>query len=196
MISVEFSCLGTCDHLSTFVNCWISDILFPMNVFKWIGCSDNQDNTIIVLWINRDNRRAAIKLQSRNGQSCNYTSSSTYACCKMYRQVLIYPEQLCLQRILWRDEPAYNISIYGLNTVTSGRVSAAFLAICGLYEMTNKINELSLNKVYYTEGVLCGWSPNSCGDISYIKTNITDIPNSLGLSLRKFISNCSKVVSL
>lgn len=48
---------------------------------------------------------------------------------KMYRQVLIDPQQRDLQLILWRDELTQPISIYKLNTVTYGTASAPFMSV-------------------------------------------------------------------
>ncbi|XP_036327135.1 uncharacterized protein LOC118739731 [Rhagoletis pomonella] len=47
---------------------------------------------------------------------------------KMYRQVLIYPDDRSYQRILWRDDESKQIQEYNLRTVTYGTACAAFLA--------------------------------------------------------------------
>lgn len=44
---------------------------------------------------------------------------------KMYRQVLIKPEDRCLQLILWRINPIEKISTYCLGIVTYGTVDDA-----------------------------------------------------------------------
>lgn len=48
---------------------------------------------------------------------------------KMYRQVLINPDQRSLQRILWRFKINDPIEVYELNTVTYGTAAGSFLAI-------------------------------------------------------------------
>jgi hypothetical protein len=47
---------------------------------------------------------------------------------KMYRQILIHPQDRDLQRILWRHSPEEPIQEYQLNTVTYGTSAAPFLA--------------------------------------------------------------------
>lgn len=47
---------------------------------------------------------------------------------KMYRQILIQPEQRHLQMILWREQESMPIKIFKLNTVTYGTASAPFLS--------------------------------------------------------------------
>jgi hypothetical protein len=47
---------------------------------------------------------------------------------KMYRQVWEHPEDMCLQRILWRKTPDQPITTYELNTATYGTASVQFLA--------------------------------------------------------------------
>lgn len=48
---------------------------------------------------------------------------------KMYRQILIHPEDRPYQHILWRFDCAHSIQKYELNTVTYGISSAPFLAL-------------------------------------------------------------------
>ena len=47
---------------------------------------------------------------------------------KMYRQVWEHPEDMCLQRILWRKTPDHPITTYELNTATYGTASVLFFA--------------------------------------------------------------------
>ncbi|KMQ82431.1 hypothetical protein RF55_23019, partial [Lasius niger] len=48
---------------------------------------------------------------------------------KMYRQVLVHPDDRDLQRIIWRDSVDQNIQEFKLNTVTYGLACAPYLAI-------------------------------------------------------------------
>lgn len=50
-------------------------------------------------------------------------------CTKMYRSVILSPEDRYLQRILWRFSTESPIDVYELNTVTYGTTAASFLAI-------------------------------------------------------------------
>ena len=47
---------------------------------------------------------------------------------KMYRQILIAPEQRAFQRILWREDPSHPLEAFELNTVTYGTAAASYLA--------------------------------------------------------------------
>ncbi|XP_076384171.1 uncharacterized protein LOC143262190 [Megalopta genalis] len=55
---------------------------------------------------------------------------------KMYRQVLIRPEDRRYQRVLWRNE-RNEIADYELNTVTFGLCSAPFLAIRSIHQLAD-----------------------------------------------------------
>ncbi|KAI8433726.1 hypothetical protein MSG28_015714 [Choristoneura fumiferana] len=48
---------------------------------------------------------------------------------KMFRQVLIQPDQRSLQLIFWRETPADPLHVYQLNTVTYGTASAPYLSM-------------------------------------------------------------------
>ncbi|XP_061387499.1 uncharacterized protein LOC133322523, partial [Musca vetustissima] len=51
---------------------------------------------------------------------------------KMYRQILVHPEDRKLQLILWRHDPTQPVKTFALNTVTYGTASAPYLAIRAL----------------------------------------------------------------
>ena len=83
---------------------------------------------------------------------------------KMYRQILIDPDQTKLQRILWRDSPDSPVKIFELQTVTYGTASASYLAI----QSIRKVAEENVNKFplgakvilnhFYVDDVLSGAS--------------------------------------
>lgn len=54
---------------------------------------------------------------------------------KMYRQILVKPEDAQFQRILWRTHPSLPIKEYRLNTVTYGTASAPYLAVKSLQQL-------------------------------------------------------------
>lgn len=54
---------------------------------------------------------------------------------KMYRQILVNPDQRHLQKILWRKSPGEALKEYSLNTITYGTASAPYLAIRTLFQM-------------------------------------------------------------
>lgn len=47
---------------------------------------------------------------------------------KMYRQILIHPDDQKYQLIIWREDPSHPVSYYKLNTVTYGTRAAPYLA--------------------------------------------------------------------
>ncbi|XP_062713939.1 uncharacterized protein LOC134290759 [Aedes albopictus] len=55
---------------------------------------------------------------------------------KMYRQILIDPEQTSLQRIFWRSNPTDPIKVLELVTVTYGTSAAPFLATRSLVQLS------------------------------------------------------------
>ncbi|GBO99183.1 hypothetical protein EVAR_485_1 [Eumeta japonica] len=47
---------------------------------------------------------------------------------KMYRQIVVHPDDKHLQHILWRDSPTDPLKTFQLNTVTYDAASAPYLA--------------------------------------------------------------------
>lgn len=66
---------------------------------------------------------------------------------KMYRQVLITPEQRDLQLILWRDDSSQPIDVYRLNTVTYGTASAPFLSCRCLKQLAADCTDHDVKRV-------------------------------------------------
>jgi len=58
---------------------------------------------------------------------------------KMYRQIRVYPDDRCLQRILWREDN--RVTEYVLNTVTYGLASVPYLAIRTLHQLATDEEE-------------------------------------------------------
>lgn len=54
---------------------------------------------------------------------------------KMYRQILVHPDDRDLQRIVWRDHEAADVREFRLNTVTYGLACAPYLAIRTLRQL-------------------------------------------------------------
>ncbi|XP_018574806.1 uncharacterized protein LOC108913697 [Anoplophora glabripennis] len=72
---------------------------------------------------------------------------------KMYRQVLLEPEQRCLQRVLWRENPEDELEVWELKTVTYAKrvemhgfcdASEAAYGGCIYIRCTNEIGEISV----------------------------------------------------
>lgn len=118
---------------------------------------------------------------------------------KMYRQILVKPEQRRLQRILWRSDVSQSVQCYELNTVTYGTASAPFLAIRCLYQLGIDNENLFpresciIKNDFYVDDLLTG--ANSIKELIDIKNNIKAILEPAGFNLRKWVSNESRVLN-
>ncbi|XP_017794319.1 PREDICTED: uncharacterized protein LOC108575898 [Habropoda laboriosa] len=117
---------------------------------------------------------------------------------KMYRQVLVHPENRRFQRILWRANTNDSIHTFELNTVTYGTASAPFLA-------TRVLRQIGLDHAqsfptasrtivndFYVDDLLTG-----CETISEaieLRRDLTRILEQAGFSLIKWASNNSNAL--
>ncbi|XP_050302413.1 uncharacterized protein LOC126740435 [Anthonomus grandis grandis] len=126
----------------------------------------------------------------------NYVVAADIA--KMYRQVLVKPEQRSLQRILWRNNPSDPIETYELQTVTYGTSSAAFLAIRSLYQLaldhekSHPAASTIIKEDFYVDDLL--FSSDSVEEASRIGLELMHILRSGCFELRKWHSNASIIV--
>ncbi|XP_072400935.1 uncharacterized protein [Diabrotica undecimpunctata] len=117
---------------------------------------------------------------------------------KMYRQVLVNPEQRSLQQILWRFSPEEELSPYQLNTITYGTASASFLATRCLLQLslessgTNPKAAQIIRDDFYVDDLLTG--SDSATDLAIASAEISDILQRGYFSLRKWVSNCSSII--
>jgi hypothetical protein len=117
---------------------------------------------------------------------------------KMYRQVLVHPEDRKYQKILWRDRPEDTIRIYELNTVTYGMAPASYLATRTLLQLCE--DELqnyreateTITKDMYVDDLLTG--SDTLERAILMKNQITSLLNSGGFNLRKWASNHPSVL--
>lgn len=117
---------------------------------------------------------------------------------KMYRQILIHPDQRCFQKILWRDNPCKPISTYELNTVTYGTASAPYLAIRCLVQLANesesqfpKASDV-IRRDFYVDDMLTG--TDTVSEAIRLGREISLILNSAGMTLGKWISNSNTIL--
>ncbi|XP_060529109.1 uncharacterized protein LOC132703705 [Cylas formicarius] len=110
---------------------------------------------------------------------------------KMYRQVWVREDQRHLQRILWRENPAEEVKVYNLNTVTFGLTSSPFLAVRCLQELTKNCEQTQISKVigkdFYVDNLISGAS--SIQEALQICKGVCEVLKSGGFELRKFSSN-------
>lgn len=115
---------------------------------------------------------------------------------KMFRQILINPEQRFLQNILWRDNPMKPLKCIELRTVTYGTNSAPYLSTRCLLELANReekaypLASRALRSQCYVDDILYGC--NSEKELFETHRQLTELLKSAGMPLHKWCSN-SKV---
>ncbi|CAL1681251.1 unnamed protein product [Lasius platythorax] len=55
----------------------------------------------------------------------------------MFRQILVHPEDVDMQRILWRTDLAKEVQNFYLLTVIYGTASASYLTLCTLMQLAD-----------------------------------------------------------
>ncbi|XP_017797032.1 PREDICTED: uncharacterized protein LOC108570076 [Habropoda laboriosa] len=111
---------------------------------------------------------------------------------KMYRQIMVCPEDRRYQRVLWRD-PNGEIAAYQLNTVTFGLSAAPFLAIRCLKQLAedegHRFPHAStiLKRDFYVDDALTGTSTIEEGLV--LRKNLTRLLTLAGMKIRQWASN-------
>ena len=112
---------------------------------------------------------------------------------KMYRQVLIAPEQRAFQRILWREDPSHPLEAFELNTVTYGTAAASYLATRTLRQVgleardSFPIASRVITGDFYVDDLLTG--AETTAEARQIKRDVETILCEAGFILRKWASN-------
>lgn len=112
---------------------------------------------------------------------------------KMYRMILIDPEQRQFQKIFWRASPAEVLKCYELGTVSYGTASAPWLAVRCLFQLAvenEKVNPKASSTIkndFYVDDLLTGC--NSQAELVQLQRDISSILSSGGFELRKWLSN-------
>lgn len=119
---------------------------------------------------------------------------------KMYRQILINPEDRDCQRILWRNNSDEPIKTYKLSTVTYGTASAPFLAVRCLHQLAidNKegcpLTSSIILRDFYMDDLLSG--TNNLQEAIVLRNQLISILASGGFKLCKFASNDLRVLTV
>lgn len=119
---------------------------------------------------------------------------------KMYRQILVQPQERNLQLILWRDDSSKPIETYALNTVTYGTASAPYLAVRSLhyaaerYPHSYKIGKAIITNDFYVDDMITG--SDDLQTLKLIKEEVTEILTHSNFTLSKWHSNCSELGSI
>ncbi|XP_043264280.1 uncharacterized protein LOC122404410 [Colletes gigas] len=117
---------------------------------------------------------------------------------KMYRQVLVRPEDRKYQRILWRPCVDGPINTYELNTVTYGTSSAPFLATRVLHQIglecanQSPLASRAIIHDFYVDDLLTGCE--TAKETQALKEQLTQVLGQAGLQLRKWASNKPEIL--
>ncbi|XP_060860141.1 uncharacterized protein LOC132937334 [Metopolophium dirhodum] len=112
---------------------------------------------------------------------------------KMYRQILVHPDDCELQRILYRSSLLETLKEYTLRTVTYGTKSAPYLATRCLSQLGSEASRSNTQRTirddFYVDDLLSGGE--SIEDCLNLYNDISNILLSAGMSLRKWCTNSS-----
>ncbi|XP_055842769.1 uncharacterized protein LOC129909721 [Episyrphus balteatus] len=118
---------------------------------------------------------------------------------KMYRQIKIYPDQTPFQKILFRQNPKDDLSVFEMLTLTFGVSCSPYLAIRSLHQLAKEVNrshplasKILLNELF-VDDVLSG-----AHDISTAveaQFELIEVLKSAGFNLRKWTSNAKELLS-
>ncbi|GFX26241.1 integrase catalytic domain-containing protein [Trichonephila clavipes] len=118
---------------------------------------------------------------------------------KMYRQILINPDQQDLQRIIWKHGLDAEILTYRLKTVTYGLSNAPFLAIRTLQQLAkdekSRFPLASETMLYdtYMDHILSG-APD-LETAQQLQSQLKDALQSCGMNLHKWSSNSPELLN-
>ncbi|XP_033222715.1 uncharacterized protein LOC117176570 [Belonocnema kinseyi] len=117
---------------------------------------------------------------------------------KMYRQVLVHPDDAVYQKILFREDPNDSLKEFSLDTVTYGTSCAPFLAIRALSQLAedegakHPIASNVLKKDFHVDDLLIGVKTHA--EAKFLRDDITALLQKGGFPLRKWASNDSLLV--
>lgn len=118
---------------------------------------------------------------------------------KMYRQVLVDPSQTRYQRILWRGDPASEVKVYELKTVTYGTTSASYLATRCLKHLAETYREayptgsMRVERDFYVDDLLTG--ADTIIEAKTARDEIITILRAGAFELSKWASNRPELLS-
>ncbi|XP_065089796.1 uncharacterized protein LOC135710986 [Ochlerotatus camptorhynchus] len=112
---------------------------------------------------------------------------------KMYRQVLLHPDDTLFQRILWRFSQSDPIEIFELMKVTYGLSPSSFLATRTLQQLANDEGSIyplagpNLVKNFYVDDFIGG--AQTIEDAVQLRTELSELLKKGGFELRKWTSH-------
>ncbi|XP_058828189.1 uncharacterized protein LOC131688059 [Topomyia yanbarensis] len=118
---------------------------------------------------------------------------------KMYRQVVVHPEDTKYQRIFWRFAPNEPVGIYELQTVTYGLTPSSFLATRALQQLAEDekqdypLEGDIVKKDFYVDDYIGGES--NVQRAIQVRKELEQIMDKGGFKLRKWCSNAPEVLA-
>jgi hypothetical protein len=117
---------------------------------------------------------------------------------KMYRMIIVDPEDAKFQRILWRNDPTEAIKQYICNTVTFGTASAPYQATRALIKISESIEHTNeecskiLKRSCYVDDIVSG--AHDVQTAKSISNSLIHILSQHGFNLRKWSSNSNELL--
>jgi hypothetical protein len=117
---------------------------------------------------------------------------------KMFRQILVHPQNRDYLRIVYRDNPNTSIKTYRLKTVTYGLNCAPFLAMRCLHELAHQFANSkpracdAITNAFYMDDLLIG--VDSIEEATILRDDLINILAQGGFELCKWASNCVAVL--
>lgn len=117
---------------------------------------------------------------------------------KMFRQIVVCPEDCRLPSIVWRFSHVHPIDTYELSTVTYGTKSAPLLATRVLKQLADDegkrfpLAAKAVNEDVYMDDVITG--ADTVESVMRLRSELDQMLTSGGFRLRKWASNCSTVL--
>ncbi|KAL0810831.1 hypothetical protein ABMA28_010141 [Loxostege sticticalis] len=115
---------------------------------------------------------------------------------KMFRQIMVHPDDRSLQLVLWRDNESQPLRTLMLNTVTYGFSSASFLSTRCLWQLGEEAIDPMIKDViqrdFYVDDLLTGAQTEN--ELRYIQQSVAEALAKGGFHLRKYRSNLPSVL--
>ncbi|XP_029170207.1 uncharacterized protein LOC114939928 [Nylanderia fulva] len=118
---------------------------------------------------------------------------------KMYRQILVHPDDCRFQTILWRHSPDDEVQEYQLRTVTYGLGCAPFLAIRTLHQLAEDEEEhfprgaVALRRDCYVDDVVTG--ATTLEGAIVLQTELRNLCKAGGFPLKKWAANNEEILT-
>ncbi|XP_029171108.1 uncharacterized protein LOC114940554 [Nylanderia fulva] len=118
---------------------------------------------------------------------------------KMYRQILVHPDDCKFQTILWRHSTDDEVREYQLRTVTYGLACAPFLAIRTLRQLATDEEKqfprgaVALRRDCYVDDVVTG--SNTLNDAIALQMEIRNLCLAGGFPLKKWAANDERILT-